>query len=375
MTNIKYAVFGDVHLMHDRTPTAEIIKNFEEVFNGYKPGPLSQCNIIFNAGDLFDQIRDADDSDFLLSCAWINRFMLYCQQFNIKLRFLKGTPSHDGSQQEIARILSNNFPTLDFKYVDDIHIEYMPDLNIHVLYVPDECRINNRLIYEDVKQLMIEKGIHKVDIAIMHGAFAFQINFHSSTNRLHFEDDYLNIVKHFINIAHIHTPRVYERILGQGSFSRLSHGEEEDKGLMVMDIDTADPSKDRFTFIKNKGAKKYVTVRLTNNDEQKSWDRLNASVERLPAASYVRVLCKVDHPFYSGFNELRSKFSHLNMTKDKLDKKLVQQSENAFLLDENSYIPLQIDRNNIVDLIMERLDTGYNVNELLSIKSELEDLR
>jgi hypothetical protein len=144
---------------------------------------------------------------------------------------------------------------------------------------------------------------------------------------------------------------------------------------MVMDIDTCDPSKDRFTFIKNKGAKKYVTVRLTNSDEQKSWDKLTASIGRLPAASYVRILCKVDHPYYSGFNELRAKFSHLNMTKDKLDKKLVQQSENAFLLDENSYIPLQIDRNNIVDLIMERLDTSYNVSELLSIKSELEELR
>lgn len=374
LTDIKYAVFGDTHFLHRRTPTQELIENFAQVFNNYKPSIFTQCKIIFNAGDLFDRVTEAEDDDYLRAVAWKTRFMQYCSDYGIKMRDLKGTPSHDGLQQEMFPILAKNFPNLDYKYIDDISIEYMPDLGIHVLYVPDECRATNREIYDDVQTLLHEKGLAQVDIAIMHGAFQFQVNYDSNSNRLHFEDDYLSIVKHYINIAHIHTSKVYGRILGQGSFGRLSHNEEEDKGLMIMDINTDDPSKDRFTFVVNKHAKHYVTIKLHKDDVQLSLDKIQKRVANTPNGSYVRILCKMTHPFYSGFAEIKSRFPHLHMSRDRLDKKISTQVSDLFASTGDSYIPLQIDATNVVSLIMERMPKTHGTMSLLNLQSELSAL-
>lgn len=375
LTKIRYGVFGDVHLMHHNTPTDSIIDNFKVVFNNYKTGPLSSIDMLFMAGDLFDQVRDAEDPDFLLACMWINRLMAYCSEYKIKLRFLKGTPSHDGNQVKISRALADNFHDLDFSYIEDISIEYVPDLNIRILYIPDECRDNNRLIYEDVQQLMMEKGLATVDVAIMHGMFSYQANYQGMDSRMHYEKDYLKIVKHFINIAHVHTHSVYERILAQGSFSRLSHGEEEEKGMMVMTIDTDNKDNDYFEFIPNKDAQKYVTVKLINSDPDKSWNKLSKAVHALKPFSYVRVQLREDHPFYSGFNEVKAKYTHLHFKKQKLDKDGKPPVHASPVSDDLVFIPLQITNENIVDLIMEQMSNQANVHDLLVLRSELETLK
>ena len=61
-----------------------------------------------------------------------------------------------------------------------------------------------------------------------------------------------------IFIGHVHKSSQYGRIIAQGSFDRLSHGEEDPKGHMRATRKT-DGTHD-IVFIENKKAKKYITI-------------------------------------------------------------------------------------------------------------------
>lgn len=361
-------------MLHPHTTTKEVIDDFRVMFHDYKLSNLCSLDIIFMAGDLFDRVTEAQDPEFIAVCNWIHIFMNYCAKYNIILRFMKGTPSHDGNQTKIATVIANKFDNLDFAYVEDLSIEHIDKLNLDVLYVPDECRQNNRVIYEDTLSLMHEKNIQQVDIAIMHGMFRFQTNFKAIDSIVHYEEDYLKIVKHFINVAHIHTFKVYERIVGQGSFSRLAHGEQEDKGMVVMSINPDNPADDSFFFLVNKQAHRYVTIVLKDKDAAKSWDKIVKYTKDLPAFSHIRISLSLDHPFYNSFNEIKSKLALYHVKKDRLDKKVVQDKASLFLSSSNSYIPLKIDKDNIVELIMQPLSGSNNVHELLQLRSDLESI-
>ena len=99
----------------------------------------------------------------------------------------------------------------------------------------------------------------EVDIAIMHGQFHYQfprIKLDSS----HDEQEYLNMVKHYIHIGHIHTHSSYDRIIAQGSFDRIAHGEEENKGCVVAKIDTTNRENDEWMFLVNDKAMRFITL-------------------------------------------------------------------------------------------------------------------
>ena len=78
---------------------------------------------------------------------------------------------------------------------------------------------------------MKDLNIEQVDLAMMHGNFKYQLPMPSI--HMHTEEDYLSIVRYYICINHIHTASVYGRILAPGSFDRMAHGEEEDKGYRI----------------------------------------------------------------------------------------------------------------------------------------------
>ena len=84
---------------------------------------------------------------------------------------------------------------------------------------------------------MITSGLTKVDYAVMHGQFDYQLPKHITGMPRHDSQKYLDIVKHYIFIGHIHTHSVYDRIIAQGSFDRLTHGQEEPKGYVVSIVD------------------------------------------------------------------------------------------------------------------------------------------
>jgi hypothetical protein len=176
MKDITCLSISDIHLGHKRNTTQEMIYNLDVFFDHFtSKSQFSTINIIFIAGDLFDSLLDVSSKDIHEVALWLGRLMNFCSRFNIKLRILEGTPSHDWQQSRIADTIYDliNKP-LDFRYIDTLHIEYLKDYDAHILYVPDEWTASTDLTLFQVQGLMSEMNLTQVDIGVMHGMFDVQ---------------------------------------------------------------------------------------------------------------------------------------------------------------------------------------------------------
>lgn len=368
---IKYIAISDIHLGHHRTKTEEIVTGLRKFFESYKT--RNDIDIIFIAGDLFDRLLTAPSDDFTHSILFMHWLLDFCKTKKIKLRVLEGTPSHDWKQSKhFDTFIEANKSELDFKYFETLAIEYIEDLDISVLYIPDEWDPSTEKTYRDVEKAMAQKGIHQVDLAMMHGQFGYQLPAHIKTIPRHDESKYLSIVKYFINIGHIHTFSVYERIIAQGSFDRLSHGEEEPKGGVECHIHK-DGSME-FFFIENKEAKIHKTIVVKQKDVDKALLFIEKKLAIIPQNSYVRLKAAKDHPIFLRFDEIKKLYPFYNWSKTSSDEE-----ENVFNDDlistaiETTYNPISLNRDNIETLLMQRIHSSYSFDgsRINRIHSEL----
>ena len=369
-SNIKYLVISDVHLGHHRTTTKEIIRHLDIFFSQYRVSDLSGIDILFIAGDLFDRLLDFNADDIYEITAWLNRLMRYCGRNKIKLRILEGTPSHDWKQSAIANTLLPILDIeLDFKYISTLHIERMTDLELDILYVPDEWNSTTDTTLEQVKELLIANNLNQVDIAIMHGMFHHQCNW--GLNNLHAHDaaSYLGIVRHYISIGHIHSFSVNERIIAQGSFDRIGHNEEEPKGAVLI---TLDPLGDSYAFIENKEAKIYKTINIGNRDMESANKYIDKILAKLPELSYIRIKAKKQHPIYAAFEELKKRFLMFNFSKQSLDEDDEVPKSAEVQIEE--YRPITITADNVITLILSEIQSkqSLDISQIELLRSELE---
>lgn len=360
---IKSLTLSDLHLGHRRNKTSNIIKNLDAFFDNYSSrSQFVDLDILYFAGDIFDTLLDFASDDIHEATLWLSRIMRFCAVNDIILRILEGTPSHDWKQ---SRILNTAVKLtgldINYKYIDTLYIEHIEKLGIHILYVPDEWTANTDLTFSQVKALMAELHIDQVDMAIMHGVFNYQLHNVPGNIQKHSEADYLGIVKHFITIGHHHNFSTYERIIAQGSFDRLAHNEEEPKGavLCVLNKD----SEDYFSFIENKNAKIFKTILLKSKDLDRSLAQIAKQTKGLPFDSQIRIKAIKDHPLYIAFDDLKVKFPEFVFSKISLED---EEEEDHSLADakiqlDQSYTPIHITRDNIVELLMAEITVKHSL--------------
>jgi predicted MPP superfamily phosphohydrolase len=314
---IKYIVVSDVHLGHRRTPTEHIIYNLRKTLFSSENVDV---DIIFIAGDLFDRCLDFNSKDVHEIVVFLHELLEVCSSLSIKLRVLEGTPSHDWKQSRILVEMNENLrEPCDLRYFSELDIEIMEDLNISVLYIPDEWNDSHEKIFSECQDKLKEKELAQVDIGIFHGQFAYQLRGPVGQSAVLKEEDFLSVVKYYINIGHYHTHSFFDRIVAQGSFDRLTHGEEEDKGFVKMTIGEQ-PS---WEFIPNKNAYVYKTIPVRANT---TLEQLDKKILNLPIDSYVRLEMKPDHPFYTTFKDLQLRYHAYRLSKKSPKEKDVKVS-------------------------------------------------
>jgi len=366
-SKVSYLVLSDIHLGHSRTKTEYIVNSLHNYF-ATNNKLFKKLDIIFIAGDTFDKLLFTSSKEYILAIDWLTTLALYCVKNNIKLRMLEGTPGHDWRQVEsFYTIISKLDISLDYRYIQDLSIETMDDLGISILYMPDEVNHEAGKTYLEVKSLLEAAGRTQVDIGIFHGQFHHQlpmIKLESSHN----EEDYLSIVKYYINIGHIHISSSYGRILAQGSFERLAHGEEGSKGGMVMNIyHTGDMD---FIRVINKLAKTYVTYDMTNLDDSDIVKSLQSKLKKLDTGSRVRVIVAnmVDT---SILKPLTSRYQDIIFTVDKLKNK----KENIIIRKNPAIKPFEIKKENLEELMESSLTKANITGSDLDIAlKELKDV-
>ena len=360
--DLSYLVISDIHLGHRNTTTKEIVENLDAYFGYYSAThAFTRLDLLFIAGDLFDSALLFTQDEIAVIQGWMYRLMDYCVRHGIKLRILEGTPSHDNFQCRNFLYAAERYgKDLDFKYIETLHIEKIDDIGVSVLYVPDEWSSTTAKTQEQVVTLMKEATLSHVDIAIMHGMFTYQVPELTNASLKHSELFYLDIVKYFINIGHVHTFSTFDRIIAQGSFDRLAHGEESAKGGVLCYL-----SKDGqhgYVFIENTFAKTYKTINVRHTDIDKALAQVANAVDKLKPESHVRIKAKAKHPILQGLNTFKVSYPFIHFSKltveDDETAKIIQEHVD----NETDYVPININKENIITLLMGEIIGKYNLD-------------
>ena len=173
---------------------------------------------------------------------------------------------------------------------------------------------------------------------MLHGSFKYQTK-GMQTEAFSFDEEYFfNLTTGFIHIGHFHTYTYLDRIIANGSLERLAHGEEEDKGYVIVNGNT-------YQFVVNPFSYTYKTIPITAKTTLASLDK---QIFKYPKESFIRLQMKPDHEFNTIFQDLKVRY------KDYFVKKLIKDtssdsnsvtyilSEDTLELSENLFLDTNI---------------------------------
>lgn len=254
-----FLVVGDIHFGY--YPPELLYKEFNLILDSidrYKP------NCVIIAGDYYDNKLSMASSHSVYSIKAFSNLLKKCEEYNIKLRQIKGTNSHDPENQlkNLAQIANSSI--CDYKLFLTVDEEELFP-GIKVLYIPEEY-MDDKDSYYNMYFKNRYQGIFG------HGMFE-ETNF-SSNNKFKSMRKYPifnskemeEICEGPIVFGHIHTPqRIRNRIQYTGSLVRSRFGEEESKGIYLTTFDT-ETKETEFIFIENEITMKYDTIEINPNN-------------------------------------------------------------------------------------------------------------
>ena len=349
-TQIDVLTLSDIHLGNAANPAEFVIKGLEKKLTlKYMNG----VNILFIAGDVFDRGLPLNHRDVPFITSWIRRLLARCARLGIVVLVLEGTPSHDRLQSHLFVAINDAAEEnhkCDLRYVKEVSIEYIEQYNLNVLCIPDEKNTSDEVTYQQVLELMKARALDKVDFAVMHGFFDFQVPMGRST-RFHIADRYKAIVKYLIFIGHDHTHRQVDNIFVQGSPDRQRHGTEEDKGFVRATVYCNGTYE--ATFEVNEHAMVFKTITV-DDDVDTASAQIHAVCDKHPHRSHIRIAARGNHPIMSAIDSFKLKYPFISFTKKVLDEE-TDKVENVVDAAEEEYVPFTIDSSNIKSVVHERL--------------------
>lgn len=369
---IKSIHVSDVHMGHPRISPMIMTNGLDTTITNKL---LNESDFLFIAGDFWDKALSLPGNTVPDILLYISSLLKRCVEFNVRVRILEGTPSHDRKQSNVFNVINfANGNKCDLRYIDKLYIDYEKDFDMYILYVPDEWKNSIERTWDDVLDQLKVNNLDKVDMAIMHGMFGYQMPAGLKLKH-HDEKRYLNIVDRYISIGHVHTPSMYDRIFAQGSHDRLRHNEEEAKGLMVSEV-FDDITSDRVTFIENKLATPFKIVDITKLSEQdaaKAIDKVVISLNNNIAKPYfIRVDMRNDEISKELYKSFKKAYSYLNWSNKIIKDRAIE--NNSAKTSSLMHIDT-ISKDNVIDLVTKKLsNNGKSLDGPIEILQKLKDI-
>lgn len=365
---IRIAAFSDIHYGNKRNTSEEIIANFKLALPD--TAETAELDAIFLGGDVFDTLLSYPADDIGPIEAWMIWLLRLCAKYSILLRVLEGTPSHDWKQSRKFVELNDVWKIgCNLRYVDDLEIEYIPEIERHVIYVPDQHSDSTEKTLRVAQALLEAKGLTQVDIGIMHGQFDYQVPPQANVPK-HDSAAWLGMVREIISIGHDHHYSRYDRIVAQGSFDRLSHGEEEPKGHIRVYL-PGDGSSD-VTFVETANAKQFVSIDCFDLETEAALNEIQRCTADLPTGAHVRLLLSPGHPLINQPGLLQRTWPDYTWTRPKVSKP--DQTANAENLEAafaSPFVAIAITPANIQSLLLERFARTAPSPEALQLATEM----
>lgn len=346
--NLNCLDISDIHMGHPNTRSEWIIPRLTKYITEHVKN--DSIKYIFLSGDQFDRLLNlpsVDASEISLFITWLLRF---CQKHKVKLRILEGTPSHDWKQNYLFTQRKTELSLdVDVRYFDKLCIDYEEEYGLNILYVPDEWSETDDTLRQ-VKELLNSKGLEKVDLAIMHGMFAFQLPEHlRSSLPVHDQVEYEKIVDKLIIIGHDHCHKTSGKVVVPGSFDRLVHGEENPKGFIHFVLKRE--GRPKVTFIENKDATIYKSIVLESNDIAENLKLIDDVIMTLPNWSRVRLVYQRGNPISLHLKELKSKYPTIYWSAPKVIK-VDEQGLTIKEVVKKEYTAIILNKDNLVEKVI-----------------------
>lgn len=358
---------SDIHLGHRNTPTAHIVNNLltylcnERVF--------AELDLLVVAGDVFDDLVHMRSEDSRHITLWMSKLLLLAAKHKVIVRVLEGTPSHDRGQSEhflntAQAIMLAGGMCVDLQYVKALSVEYIPGLDAHVLYIPDEWRHDTAETLQEVQELLKSKGMTEVDFAVVHGLFTHQAPSVIRRSIVHDSEAYLSLVKHLIFVGHDHHHTADRRIQVQGSFDRLAHGEQAGKGYLKATV--LAPDQYYVAFCENKGALRYDTLEFSQESTGQILDEIQTYVAQLPEGSHARIKTQRGTPASVLLPVLKQRYPLHHWTL--LLKDSAEQMQNVLMeIKAEEFEPIILNKGTLVGLAQERALSKHTDASLVAL--------
>lgn len=219
-----------------------------------------------------------------------------------------------------------------------------------------------------MKALLKQHNLEKVDFAIMHGAFSYQLPA-IVPEPTHDENEYLELVKYHILIGHVHIMTVHERIFAAGSFDRICQNDEIPKGMFynTVKVDGTFTSK----FIENRKAKRFITLEVHSMSTKELFAHIKEVLADLPPFSYIRLRCNPNDVAAGDINSFIVNYPNYfwDLTYEKVKQKRSNVTEIVEAFDMTSM--LAIEPTSILELLDDELDNhlvkGQNKTKYLEL--------
>ena len=369
----KIGVTGDNHFHHNAVPTARMVSNFNHYIIPY----IKLLDMFVINGDFFDKLVAHDSKDVHLIQLLIVAIIKECIIHNVKLRVLKGTPSHDNDQCQHFVTLYEALQThyhkpIDFKYHDTLTIEHIEPFG-HCMFMPDKFGTDPNDAYDRLITLMGKLNVIKLDYAFMHGAFEFQLPYvHEKFPVHHNSDKYLDLVNGYIFINHVHTRMIYDRIVMPGSTERLSQGDEISKGWIIYSYDESAINQHDIQFIENKGTTPFITLEFQDEPLSDIIKHVDEVVTPLKIPGYIRLKVPDGHPLLTYLKPIRDRHPTFVFTVDVIKEKPI--SKDPFKL-TNKRVVQHVDRTTLNAMVLKRIEDHEPFEHINKVKIILNEIR
>ena len=289
---LKIASISDIHFGNKRILSLNIAHNIST----FMFPKLEGTDLLIIGGDVFDTSLPFSDEHSNIIVSWIIDLLDQCEKYGVIVRILRGTFSHDRTQ-------CTSFPLYhkkgrykhSLRYFDTMSCEYIEELDLKVLYIPDDLPYKSSDECLDViKKMLSDIGWQQVDYVFGHGYFEHMLPpYMPHKPKITFTvEQFKDIVRRFILMGHVHHPNKTDNVIFNGSFERLGHGEEEDKGFVYIEDFGRNAN---IEFVENKLSTKFLTFDLS---EHKYIELAISKYEELmlPYVQEALIYIRVIHP-------------------------------------------------------------------------------
>lgn len=264
----KIGFLPDIHMGKPRINPEGVRQRLTDLFYT----KIEDLDLIVFGGDFFNSSLTMNSDAGLCAATIIEEVLSLAYAHKVFVRVVTGTFFHDRYQNRFFEIKDKTCGKIDgvplVKVFDTIELEYITPLNLSVIYCPD----NQSDPTDKILDLLKVHRLDKIDFLFSHGYYEQLLPRalpQLPPNLINYSR-INSFVQGFIMNGHIHTPSVHEKLISGGSFERLNHGEEHDKGFFIVSYDTKTKEASH-EFIVNKFTTPFITLSLSDHPDMDSY--------------------------------------------------------------------------------------------------------